>query len=88
MTATTHPQRASVNDARLYVAFEVGKQSWTLAMTAGFGLPVWVQTIRPGDWAGLRQRLARARTRLGLPAATPVVSCYEAGRDGFWIHRA
>ena len=24
---------------------------------------------------------------LGLPAATRVVSCYEAGRDGFWLHR-
>ena len=26
--------------------------------------------------------------RFGLPAQAPVVSCYEAGRDGFWIHRA
>jgi hypothetical protein len=22
-----------------------------------------------------------------MPASTGVVSCYEAGRDGFWLHR-
>jgi transposase len=32
--------------------------------------------------------VARARTRFKLSAQTAVVSCYEAGRDGFWIHRA
>lgn len=29
----------------------------------------------------------RAKERLGLPAEAPVVSCYEAGREGFWLHR-
>jgi transposase len=28
------------------------------------------------------------RQRLGLGPTSPIVSCYEAGRDGFWIHRA
>ena len=28
-----------------------------------------------------------AKRRLGLPVAAPVRSCYEAGRDGFWVHR-
>jgi transposase len=88
MTTTTHPQPSSVSDAPLYVAFEIGKTSWTLAMTAGFGIGAWVQTIRPGDWPGLQHRLARARDRFGLGGEAPVVSCYEAGRDGFWIHRA
>lgn len=88
MTATTHPQQSSVDDARLYVAFEVGQQSWTLAMTAGFGAPIWIQAMRPGDWATLQSVLAKARARLGVAATARVVSCYEAGRDGFWIHRA
>jgi transposase len=87
MTATTHPQLVSVSDAPLYVAFEVGKRSWTLGMTSGFGVPPWVQTMVPGEWATLRRVLTRARTRFGLAPAAPVVSCYEAGRDGFWIHR-
>ena len=28
-----------------------------------------------------------AKARFGLPAQTSVVSCHEAGRDGFWVHR-
>jgi transposase len=87
MTATTHPQLRSVNDGPLYVAFEVGKRSWTVGMTSGFGVPPWVQTMAPGEWARLQRLLAKARTRFGLAATAPVVSCYEAGRDGFWIHR-
>src|SRR5207248_10201640 len=27
-------------------------------------------------------------TRFQLPADAPVCTCYEAGRDGFWLHRA
>jgi transposase len=27
------------------------------------------------------------KERFGLSPETPVVSCYEAGRDGFWLHR-
>ncbi len=29
----------------------------------------------------------KAKHRFGLPEETPVISCYEAGRDGFWLHR-
>ena len=36
----------------------------------------------PVDGRDARQR------RLGLSADTVVRSCYEAGRDGFWLHRA
>src|SRR5205814_8964095 len=32
--------------------------------------------------------MTQARRRFALPSSAQVVSCYEAGRDGFWIHRA
>ena len=32
-------------------------------------------------------RSSNAKRRFGLPEETPVISCYEAGRDGFWLHR-
>jgi transposase len=35
----------------------------------------------------LEREIGEAKERFGLPAGTPVVSCYEAGRDGFWLHR-
>jgi transposase len=31
--------------------------------------------------------MARAKRLFGLPTDAAVISCYEAGRDGFWLHR-
>lgn len=87
MIAMTRPM-LSVNESRLYVAFELSAKQWKLAMTSGFGVEPWVQTVRAGDLKKIAQLLARARARFSLPVDTSVVSCYEAGRDGFWIHRA
>jgi transposase len=35
----------------------------------------------------LQQEIEGARRRFRLAENTRVVSCYEAGRDGFWLHR-
>jgi transposase len=72
----------------LYVAFELSAKAWKLAMTSGFGVAPWLRTVPSGDLRGVARAITQAKTRLGLPASTGVVSCYEAGRDGFWIHRA
>lgn len=87
MTAETRSGR-SVCESTVYVAFEVGKTSWTLAMTSGLGVEPWVRTVAAADWAAVMRALAQGRQRLGLADHGRVVSCYEAGRDGFWIHRA
>ena len=78
----------SVNEPVLYVAFELGKKEWKLAMTSGFGVRPWLRTVAAGDMAAVDRVLQQARPRFGIPATARVVSCYEAGRDGFWIHRA
>jgi transposase len=57
-------------------------------MTSGFGVDPWLTTVPAGDLRGVERAVARARTRFKLSAQAAVVSCYEAGRDGFWIHRA
>jgi len=87
MIATTRPEM-SVSEPTLYVAFELGKKEWKLAMTSGFGVAPWLRSVASGDWRGVDRAIAQGRARFGLAAAVPVVSCYEAGRDGFWIHRA
>ena len=87
MTATTRPEK-SVSEPTMYVAFELGKKEWKLAMTSGLGVDPWLRTVASGDWHGVERALAQGRARFGLPAVSPVMSCYEAGRDGFWIHRA
>jgi transposase len=44
-------------------------------------------SVAAGDVDGLWDKIVAAKARHGLPPAAPVVSCYEAGRDGFWLHR-
>lgn len=79
---------ASVNESVLYVAFELGKKEWKLAMTSGFSMQPWLRTVASGDLGAVERAVRSGRQRFGLPVGARVISCYEAGRDGFWIHRA
>lgn len=71
----------------LLVAFELGQRTWHLGFSSGLGQRPRVRPIRAGSVGLLAAEIARAKARLGLPADAPVISCYEAGRDGFWLHR-
>jgi transposase len=88
MTAMTHSAPSSVCEAVLFAAFELGAKHWKLAMTSGLSAPPWVKTVPAGDLGAVQRVLEAARRRFVLPATARVGSCYEAGRDGFWIHRA
>jgi transposase len=72
----------------LYVAFELGGTTWKLAATTGPGQAPRLRTVPARAFERTLGELARAKARLHLPADAPVVSCYEAGRDGFWLHHA
>lgn len=87
MTATL-ALPGSVSELTLYVAFELGKKEWKLAMTSGFGVAPVVRTVPSRDLRAVERVLREGRRRFGLSAGARVMSCYEAGRDGFWIHRA
>ena len=78
----------SVNEPVLYVAFELGNKEWKLAMTSGFRRQPWLRTVTAGDLAAVTRAVGAGRQRFEVPATARVLSCYEAGRDGFWIHRA
>jgi transposase len=43
--------------------------------------------VRPRDRNGVLQAIEDTRQRFGLGTESRVVSCYEAGREGFWLHR-
>jgi transposase len=88
MTATTRPEFGSVCEPTLYVAFELSAKQWKLAMTSGFGVDPWLRTVAARDLRGVERALDQGRRRFRLAATAAIVSCYEAGRDGFWIHRA
>jgi transposase len=72
---------------RLHLALELSWSQWKLAFTIGHGQPARLRTIGARDLPTLLKEIAKAKRRFGLPEDAGVVSCYEAGRDGFWLHR-
>lgn len=75
-------------DGALYVAFELGWSDWKLAMASQRGAKPRRRTIPARDLPALARELERAKAKFKLPAEAPVHTCYEAGRDGFWLDRA
>jgi transposase len=71
----------------LYLALELGWDSWKLAFATGPGPAPRRREMPARNVTALAREIAAAKRRLRLPADCPVVSCYEAGRDGFWLHR-
>ena len=69
------------------MAFELGEAEWKLGFTIGFAQKPRIRTIKARDLVELEKEIRVAKKRFGLPEEIPVMSCYEAGRDGFWIHR-
>src|SRR5262245_50153841 len=78
---------ASSEKPVLYLSVELGWDSWKLAFSAGGRVSARRREIDARDTSRLVLEIAEAKRRLRLPADCPVVSCYEAGRDGFWLHR-
>jgi transposase len=87
MSATHTTQSTATAAPVLYLALELSWNSWKLAFTVGLGQKPRLRTIRARDTAALLLEIQKAKLRFGLGDDTPVVSCYEAGRDGFWLHR-
>jgi len=71
----------------LYVAFELSWGTWKMAFTVGAGQPPRIRSVPARCTTLVWSEIKKAKLRFDLPANTPVLSCYEAGRDGFWIHR-
>lgn len=84
-------QTASVSkysgEGRLYLALELGWEKWKLAFSTGLGQAVWQVSISARSQERFKAEMERARRRFGLSERCEVVSCYEAGRDGFWVDR-
>lgn len=71
----------------LYLAFELSNSHWKLGFTIGLGQSPRQRTIPAGELLQLLAEIERAKRRFKLADEVRVVSCYEAGRDGFWLHR-
>src|SRR5438552_6241048 len=85
--ATRTAENTGATTLCLYLAFELGSNEWKLGFTTEPGATPRVRTMPARDLARLTREIADAQQWFGLKAATSVRSCYEAGRDGFWLHR-
>jgi transposase len=86
-TGEHRPQRAEISKGLLHLAFELDDQAWKLGFTTGLGQRSGKRRIGPRDREAILESIAEAKERFRLQPETRVVSCYEAGREGFWLHR-
>jgi transposase len=84
---TAHTTQGSTETQVLYMALALGWNDWTVRCTVGLGPAPWQVSVRARDLSGLLTQIAQAKRRFGLAADVPVHCVYEAGRDGFWLHR-
>lgn len=79
---------AGAECATVYVAFELSKAKWHLGVILPGSQKLSRFRIDGGDLAALSGHLVTWRAKAGA-AGKPVriVSCYEAGYDGHWLHR-
>jgi len=85
MNAAAHRNEDTASAPVLYMALELSNKSWRLTF-GGAGKRRQV-SVPAADLIKLSEAVAKSKERFGMPASAPVVSCYEAGRDGFWLHR-
>lgn len=87
MTTTTRHAESTELSRVLFMALELGSTTWKVAFAVGLGRRPRVVQIRAGDLSRLWSEIARAKLLLAVAGDAAVYSCYEAGRDGFWLHR-
>lgn len=69
----------------LYMSFDMGDTKWKMAFSDGNKKRHI--TIKARDLDQLQEEINKARCRFSLDDDVKILSCYEAGRDGFWFHR-
>lgn len=73
----------------IIIAIELSRSTWLVAARLPGVEKPRVHTIGAGDTAALLSHLSSLQTRvLARTGASPMLHCcFEAGRDGFWLHR-
>ena len=85
MNRATRGSEVSAIGQVLYMALELSNKAWKVVF--GDGARRRHVKVDAGDLWSLREAVAKAKERFRLPEEARVVSCYEAGWDGFWLHR-
>ncbi len=86
--SATQPTHSIHDPSVLYMALELGQANWKLGFTVAMAQKPRLREVPAQCLTALAEEIRQAKERFGLPSQATVVSCYEAGRDGFWLHRA
>lgn len=80
---------AKAKDGTLYVAFELSRSTWQIGFVASGETTLSRYKVAGGDTAAVWRLLSKKREQAEKKQGRPVrvVSCYEAGYDGFWLDR-
>jgi transposase len=89
MQASTPGTPTNGHCGTIFVAIELSQRTWLVTMHSPDRDRISRHKLPGGDHAGLlkliEETCERAARKLG--SRPEVVSCYEAGYDGFWLHR-
>ncbi len=85
-TQETQKKEDSTKLSVLYMAFDLGNTNWKLALSDGSQMRY--VTVEARNFMLLHEEIRKTKKKFGLVGAVQILSCYEAGRDGFWLHHA
>ena len=89
MQASTVDTPTTGHCGTIFVAIELSQKTWLVTLHSPDRDRISRRRLAGGDDAGLLALLegvrARAAGKLGSPPE--IATCYEAGYDGFWLHR-
>ncbi len=83
------PTRDAETAVVIYVSIELSKKSWLIGIHTPLADKIGLHKVEAGDSAGLLTLIRRITKKIERTMRGPVkvLSCYEAGYDGFWLHR-
>jgi transposase len=89
MTKEQTEKVAAVGEVAVVMGIELSKKGWLVALRSPLADRISLHRLPTGDAKGLLAIAERARTAVAATLGTKVIvaSCYEAGYDGFWLHR-
>src|SRR5258708_2008211 len=89
LTVNNLPAATHGETVRCLFAIELSKMSWVIAFNTPLSKKISRRTLTGCKWKRLLELIEEVRTRVSRETgrAVEVISCYEAGYDGFWLHR-
>jgi len=77
------------NDTTIFVSVELSRKSWLIGIHTPLVDKIAIHKLEAGDSVGLLALIRRTTQKVARASgmSVTVLSCYEAGYDGFWLHR-